>query len=182
VSLSRGQGGLAGDALLAKAHRKPCHANDRLIINGDRWQATRDGSHLDLTRREISCCRRCFRPGRVFSQRSTLSSSPFPDDTEVLTEPSTVHIRNIPAKIRIGQHLGPSPLCLLAWDTRFSRWDKGAARPYPQRIEPQKRTGAHFLKRLHFSLHNCCNSLLKEHGKDPVNGDLTPTIGEPNEF
>tara|TARA_R100001369_G_scaffold16274_2_gene31299 strand:- start:3467 stop:4147 length:681 start_codon:yes stop_codon:yes gene_type:complete len=73
--------------------------NDRLIINGDRWQATLDGSHLDLTRREFSVLQAlASRPGRVFS-RDQLLSLAFPDDTEVFDRTVDSHIRNIRRKI-----------------------------------------------------------------------------------
>jgi len=73
--------------------------NDRLIINGDRWQATLDGSQLDLTRREFSVLQAlASRPGRVFS-RDQLLSLAFPDDTEVFDRTVDSHIRNIRRKI-----------------------------------------------------------------------------------
>lgn len=73
--------------------------NDRLIINGDRWQATLDGSQLDLTRREFSVLQALVsRPGRVFS-RDQLLALAFPDDTEVFDRTVDSHIRNIRRKI-----------------------------------------------------------------------------------
>jgi two-component system response regulator BaeR len=73
--------------------------NDRLILNGDRWQATLDGSQLDLTRREFSVLQALVsRPGRVFS-RDQLLALAFPDDTEVFDRTVDSHIRNIRRKI-----------------------------------------------------------------------------------
>ncbi|MEQ5826261.1 response regulator [Sulfitobacter sp. NFXS29] len=73
--------------------------NDRLIIDGDRWQATLDGSPLDLTRREFSVLQAlASRPGRVFS-RDQLLGLAFPDDTEVFDRTVDSHIRNIRRKI-----------------------------------------------------------------------------------
>lgn len=73
--------------------------NDRLIINADRWQATLDGSQLDLTRREFSVLQALVsRPGRVFS-RDQLLALAFPDDTEVFDRTVDSHIRNIRRKI-----------------------------------------------------------------------------------
>lgn len=73
--------------------------NDHLIIDGDRWQATLDGSLLDLTRREFSVLQAlASRPGRVFS-RDQLLALAFPDDTEVFDRTVDSHIRNIRRKI-----------------------------------------------------------------------------------
>ncbi|UWR29094.1 response regulator [Sulfitobacter sp. W002] len=73
--------------------------NDRLIIDGDRWQATLDGSPLDLTRREFSVLQAlASRPGRVFS-RDQLLALAFPGDTEVFDRTVDSHIRNIRRKI-----------------------------------------------------------------------------------
>jgi two-component system response regulator BaeR len=73
--------------------------NDRLIIDGDRWQATLDGSLLDLTRREFSVLQAlASRPGRVFS-RDQLLALAFPGDTEVFDRTVDSHIRNIRRKI-----------------------------------------------------------------------------------
>ncbi|KZX98230.1 DNA-binding response regulator [Sulfitobacter sp. HI0082] len=73
--------------------------NDRLIIDAGRWQATLDGSQLDLTRREFSLLQAlASRPGRVFS-RDQLLSLAFPNDTEVFDRTIDSHIRNIRRKI-----------------------------------------------------------------------------------
>lgn len=73
--------------------------NARLLIDADKWQATVDGSLLDLTRREFALLQALVaRPGRVFS-RDQLLSLAFPDDTEVFDRTVDSHIRNIRRKI-----------------------------------------------------------------------------------
>lgn len=73
--------------------------DERLMIDGDRWQATLDGVSLDLTRREFTLLRSlAARPGRVFS-RDALLELAFPDDTEVFDRTVDSHIRNIRRKI-----------------------------------------------------------------------------------
>ncbi|MEH6830203.1 response regulator [Sulfitobacter sp.] len=71
----------------------------RLVINADRWQATLDGTLLDLTRREFALLQSlAARPGRVFS-RDQLLTLAFPDDTEVFDRTVDSHIRNMRRKI-----------------------------------------------------------------------------------
>jgi len=71
----------------------------RLVIDGDKWQATLDGTQLDLTRRELAVLQALVaRPGRVFS-RDQLLSLAFPDDTEVFDRTVDSHIRNMRRKI-----------------------------------------------------------------------------------
>lgn len=73
----------------------------RLVIDGDKWQATLDGTQLDLTRREFALLQSlAARPGRVFS-RDQLLSLAFPDDTEVFDRTVDSHIRNMRRKIAL---------------------------------------------------------------------------------
>ena len=76
-------------------------ANARLVIDVDKWQATLDGTQLDLTRREFALLQSlAARPGRVFS-RDQLLSLAFPDDTEVFDRTVDSHIRNMRRKIAL---------------------------------------------------------------------------------
>ncbi len=76
-------------------------ANGRLVIDVDKWQATLDGTQLDLTRREFALLQSlAARPGRVFS-RDQLLSLAFPDDTEVFDRTVDSHIRNMRRKIAL---------------------------------------------------------------------------------
>ncbi|MBW4961051.1 response regulator [Sulfitobacter sp. CW3] len=76
-------------------------ANARLFIDVDKWQATLDGTQLDLTRREFALLQSlAARPGRVFS-RDQLLSLAFPDDTEVFDRTVDSHIRNMRRKIAL---------------------------------------------------------------------------------
>lgn len=71
----------------------------RLLIDAERWQATLDGTDLELTRREFSLLAAlAARPGRVFS-RDQLLSLAFPDDNDVFDRTIDSHIRNIRRKI-----------------------------------------------------------------------------------
>lgn len=74
-------------------------AETRLRVDADKWQATLDGTHLDLTRREFAVLNALVsRPGRVFS-RDQLLALAFPDDTEVFDRTVDSHIRNIRRKM-----------------------------------------------------------------------------------
>ncbi|WP_299567962.1 response regulator [uncultured Sulfitobacter sp.] len=89
----------------------------RLVIDGDRWQATLDGNPLDLTRREFALLQSlAARPGRVFS-RDQLLSLAFPDDTEVFDRTVDSHIRNMRRKIAL----------VSAWDPIRSVYGVGYA-------------------------------------------------------
>lgn len=83
--------------LQGQAEQAPIPA--RLLIDADKWQATLDGTLLDLTRREFALLQSLVaRPGRVFS-RDQLLSLAFPDDTEVFDRTVDSHIRNMRRKI-----------------------------------------------------------------------------------
>ncbi|MEP3330814.1 response regulator [Sedimentitalea sp.] len=89
----------------------------RLVIDGDKWQATLDGTPLDLTRREFALLQSlAARPGRVFS-RDQLLSLAFPDDTEVFDRTVDSHIRNMRRKIAL----------VSAWDPIRSVYGVGYA-------------------------------------------------------
>lgn len=76
-------------------------AEARLLIDSDKWQATLDGTQLDLTRREFALLQALVaRPGRVFS-RDQLLSLAFPDDTEVFDRTIDSHVRNMRRKIAL---------------------------------------------------------------------------------
>lgn len=71
----------------------------RLVLDPQAWQATVDGTRLDLTRREFALLSALARyPGRVYS-RDQLLELAFPDDADVFDRTIDSHIRNIRRKI-----------------------------------------------------------------------------------
>ncbi len=70
----------------------------RLVLDPQAWQATVDGTRLDLTRREFALLSALARyPGRVYS-RDQLLELAFPDDADVFDRTIDSHIRNIRRK------------------------------------------------------------------------------------